>query len=458
MVKRVKIIPPPPIPRKPPSEKPVDLLKKQKAGGEEPPQKDFPPPEIQSPTPPTRPEELIELLKRKKIDGEELLKRDFLSLGEVQQWNALTKDILTKIFSPDSHLIASILYAGEQQVYSLYEPESLLEKQRRKNFQASLRMVEICIEEFESNRDLSKPDVIRKIESRVVSERKALMAQSQEEGKKELEVSGVPFKPDIIKRIESRMVSEGRRPFMVRRPDEAKMRPEVSKRMEAAAGSESGKVYPVPEDDEGKTRPEVSLEPPKPGITEEIENTEASNTGKVSIDLGKEIELIAERSKPDINKRMESMEISESRKVFIVHGNDEEKKEAVAEFLTKMELEPVILHEQPNHAETLIEKFEQDSDVVFAIIILTGDDYGYPKGKPEESKPRPRQNVVFELGFLLGRLQGQCVCALYEEGLELPLDYQGAIFIPYDAGGIWKLLIGWAMKTANVEIDLNRAI
>jgi predicted nucleotide-binding protein len=428
MVKRVKIIPPPPIPRKPPPEKPIDLLKKQKTRGEEPPKKDFLPLEIQRPTPPAPPEEPIELLKRKKTDGEELLKKDFLSVGEVQQWNALTKDILTKFFAPDSHLIGSVLYAGEQQVYSLYEPESLLEKQRRKNFQASLRMMEICIEEFELNKDSSKPDIIRKIESRVVSERQAFMAQSQEEGKKELELSKEPFKPDIIQRIENRMASEGRKAFIVRRPDEAKKEPEVSK------------------------------EPPKPGITEEIENTEASNTGKVSIDLGKEIELIAEPSKPDMNKRMESMETSESRKVFIVHGNDEEKKEAVAKFLTKMELEPVILHEQPGYALTLIDKFEHYADVVFAIIILTGDDYGYARGKPEESMPRPSQNVVFELGFLIGRLPEQCVCTLYEEGLEMPFDYKGAVFIPHDAGGIWKLLIARAMKTANLDLDLNRVV
>jgi predicted nucleotide-binding protein len=152
------------------------------------------------------------------------------------------------------------------------------------------------------------------------------------------------------------------------------------------------------------------------------------------------------------------MEKSESRRVFVVHGQEEEKKEAVAKFLGKLDLEPVILHEQPSHGVTLIEKFENYSDVVFAVIVLTGDDYGYPKGKPEESKPRPRQNVVFELGFLMGRFAGKRVYALHEEGLELPSDYQGLVFIPYDAAGIWKLLIARAMKTANIEIDLNKAV
>jgi predicted nucleotide-binding protein len=107
---------------------------------------------------------------------------------------------------------------------------------------------------------------------------------------------------------------------------------------------------------------------------------------------------------------------------------------------------------------TLIEKFEHYADVGFAIIILTGDDYGYPKGKPEESKPRPRQNVVFELGFLMGRFERHCVCALHEEDLELPSEYQGAVFIPYDAGGLWKLLMARTMKMANVPIDLNKAV
>jgi predicted nucleotide-binding protein len=144
--------------------------------------------------------------------------------------------------------------------------------------------------------------------------------------------------------------------------------------------------------------------------------------------------------------------------VFIVHGNDEEKKEAVATLLTQMELEPVILHEQPGHAMALIEKFEHYEDVVFAIIILTGDDYGYAQGKPEESKPRPKQDVVFDLGFLIGRFQGQHVCVLYEEGLEMPSDYEGAVFIPYDDGGIWKLLIARAMKAADLDIDLNKAV
>ena len=470
MSKRVKIVPPPLIPRKPLPEKPVELSKREKPEGEEIPKAPFSPVAVQQPSPP--PEAPIELLKKQKTDGEALLKMDFLPLGKSQQWNALTRDMLAKVFGPSPGFTDAVLYASEQQVYSMYEPESKLEKQRRKIFQASLRMLEICIEEFSSNKDSSKSEINEKIKNRVASEGKAFMAQNQEEGKKELRPSKEPSKPNIVKGGKREMVPEIRETLTIQGPGDAQRgpessngpsNPEVSKGVEVRPASEKGEASTVPGDDEGKNHPGVHQASPNSDVAAEIENTEASGRGKGSTAPGfeeekKAVELIAEEFNLDTVKRMGSMKTSEGREVFIVHGNDEEKKEAVAAFLTKMELEPVILHEQPGHAMALIEKFEHYGDVVFAIIILTGDDYGYAKGKPEESKPRPRQNVVFELGFLIGRFQGQHVCALHEEGLEMPSDYKGAVFIPFDAGGIWKLLIARAMKTANIDVDLNRAI
>ena len=57
---------------------------------------------------------------------------------------------------------------------------------------------------------------------------------------------------------------------------------------------------------------------------------------------------------------------TKSRKVFLVHGHDEAVKQSVARFLEKLNLEVIILHEQPNKGRTVIEKFEQHSDVGFA--------------------------------------------------------------------------------------------
>ena len=68
--------------------------------------------------------------------------------------------------------------------------------------------------------------------------------------------------------------------------------------------------------------------------------------------------------------------VVESRRVFVVHGRDNSAKETVARFLGKLDLEPVILHEQPNQGRTVIEKFEDHADVAFAVVLLTPDDVG----------------------------------------------------------------------------------
>ena len=156
--------------------------------------------------------------------------------------------------------------------------------------------------------------------------------------------------------------------------------------------------------------------------------------------------------------KVESMERSKDRKVLIVPGQDEGKKAALEAFLTNLDLEPFIPKGPADPGTNPFAKLEQYGQVPFAIILLSGDDYGYPKGSPGDAKPRSSQKVILELGFLMGRLKSEQVCALCEEGLDLPYEFKGSILIPYDAGGLWKLLIARAMKMAKVDIDLNRAI
>jgi hypothetical protein len=149
----------------------------------------------------------------------------------------------------------------------------------------------------------------------------------------------------------------------------------------------------------------------------------------------------------------------ESKKVFIVHGHQEAIRESVARLLEKLDLEPVILHEQPNKGRTIIEKFVDFSDVAFSVVLLTGDDKGGKNDiSPKEYSLRARQNVILELGFFLGRLGRERVCALYEEGVEIPSDYDGIIFIPLDKSGAWRLLLGRELRAAGLEVDLNKIL
>ena len=150
-------------------------------------------------------------------------------------------------------------------------------------------------------------------------------------------------------------------------------------------------------------------------------------------------------------------ERTNTKEVFVIHGRDSEAKETVARFLTKLDLTPVILHEQPNQGRTIIEKFEQHAQVGFAVALLTPDDVGALKNEEKRLKPRARQNVVFELGYFLGRLGRERVCALIKGNVEPPSDYDGVVYISLDDGG-WKMNLIRELKNAGFEVDANRAL
>lgn len=149
----------------------------------------------------------------------------------------------------------------------------------------------------------------------------------------------------------------------------------------------------------------------------------------------------------------------ESNKIFIVHGHSEEMKQSTARFLERFNLEPIILHEQPNKGRTIIEKFTDYSDVGYAIVLLSADDMAYVKnGSPDNARYRARQNVILELGYFLGKLGRDRVAAIYEEGknIEIPSDFSGVIYIPYSNNDSWKLQLAKELRVSNFEIDMNK--
>jgi predicted nucleotide-binding protein len=149
---------------------------------------------------------------------------------------------------------------------------------------------------------------------------------------------------------------------------------------------------------------------------------------------------------------------SNKHKVFIVHGHDVALLNQVARFLEKLNLEPIILFEQPGKGKTIIEKLETNSDTGFAIVLLTPDDLGKRANDPGDTQPRARQNVVFELGYFIGKLNRSNVVALYHESVELPSDYRGIEYIKIDVESGWKLKLAKEMKAAGLDIDMNNAI
>ena len=151
-------------------------------------------------------------------------------------------------------------------------------------------------------------------------------------------------------------------------------------------------------------------------------------------------------------------ELIYEKSVFLVHGHDEYSKEAVARFVEGLGLKIIILHEQPNEGRTIIEKFEAYGSVPFAVVLLTPDDTVVSDGDEGAVHYRARQNVIFELGFFVGKLGRQRVCALYKDGVEIPSDYSGVLFVRFDKAGAWRPLLTRELNSAGLPVDVTRLL
>jgi len=170
-----------------------------------------------------------------------------------------------------------------------------------------------------------------------------------------------------------------------------------------------------------------------------------------------QLELIPESTSVAVSTKQNTA-AGNGNRIFIVHGHDEEAKQSVARCIDKLGYEPVILHEQPNRGQTVIEKFEEFADVGFAVVLLTPDDVGASKKAPDNLLNRARQNVIFELGYLIGKLGRHRVCALHRSDLELPSDYSGILWVNMDSEGAWRFALVREMKAVGLEVDSNRLL
>ena len=140
------------------------------------------------------------------------------------------------------------------------------------------------------------------------------------------------------------------------------------------------------------------------------------------------------------------------KKIFIVHGHDGELKQSVARIVEKQGIKAIILSEQANKGRTIIEKFEDYSDVSGAICLFTADDYGRAKADTADNT-RARQNVVLETGYFMGKLGRGNVVVIAENGLELPSDMQGIV---YTNRNNWQFDVLKELKAIGYTIDYNK--
>lgn len=153
------------------------------------------------------------------------------------------------------------------------------------------------------------------------------------------------------------------------------------------------------------------------------------------------------------NSQIKSSALNKNE-IFIVHGHDETAETKTARFIEKLGFKPIILHEQASGGKTIIEKIEQYSNVGFGIILYTACDFG---GKTaDDLKFRARQNVVFEHGYLMGKIGRSNVCALVKGDIELPNDMAGVVYIKMDDQEAWCFKIAKELKNVGYDVDMNK--
>lgn len=128
-------------------------------------------------------------------------------------------------------------------------------------------------------------------------------------------------------------------------------------------------------------------------------------------------------------------------KVFIAHGQDNEAKQEVARFIQSVGLEAIILHEKANGGLSIMKKIERYSkDAGYAVILYTPCDLGKNAQDPNRAKSRARQNVVFEHGYLMAKLNPENIFTLVKgEHIEKPNDLSGLVYENMDSAGAWKM-------------------
>ncbi|MFA6013687.1 MAG: nucleotide-binding protein [Gallionellaceae bacterium] len=146
-------------------------------------------------------------------------------------------------------------------------------------------------------------------------------------------------------------------------------------------------------------------------------------------------ELPKKSNKKDSDTALEKS----NKKVFIVHGHDHALKVELEVFLAHIGLKPIVLHREIDDGQTIIEKFEANSDVSYAYVLLTPDEVSYTidqlnlKDEERKKENRARPNVIFEFGYFVAKLGRKKVCVLHKGDVAIPSDLSGLIYKKIDS-------------------------
>lgn len=116
--------------------------------------------------------------------------------------------------------------------------------------------------------------------------------------------------------------------------------------------------------------------------------------------------------------------------IFIIHGHDELNTRRLTDLLQNhFGVKPIIILARAGMSRPLIDKYEDSaSSCSFAFALVTPDD---EIRKPDNMYYQARPNVIFEIGWFVGRLGRRRVAILLKEGTTIHSDLHGVSRIQF---------------------------
>ncbi len=135
--------------------------------------------------------------------------------------------------------------------------------------------------------------------------------------------------------------------------------------------------------------------------------------------------------------------------VCITHGRHLVMNKQVVSVIRDLGIKPLVMQDKRYAEKPLAEFGAAHPDIQFVVAILSSDDWVYPKeGKPKDAVLRADQQVVFHLGYWIGKLGRERVFALYydQRSFQWTTKFMDLIYTPLDKGGLWQKKLARRLK------------
>lgn len=139
-------------------------------------------------------------------------------------------------------------------------------------------------------------------------------------------------------------------------------------------------------------------------------------------------------------------------KCLLVHRADDPTRPKLTAFLEQLGLEPLAVSGTRDDPRSILAKSREFGEVDAVVMPLAAEDIT-PAVPPASPKPQLHPNVIFALGFYVGRLSPNRACVLVPDRFDLPGEYPGIGYVRYDDRGEWKPALTRMLRTSGLRIE-----